>query len=90
MTKEEAAAIKSCFILKSRIENDEKQMAVLMEKCGIIIAENVEAELLTSEENIKDARQEIQQKDKAYNDLKLRLQDTQGQTLQELMSDLNL
>ena len=52
-------------------------MAVLMEKCGIIIAENVEAELLTSEENIKDARQEIQQKDKAYNDLKLRLGDTQ-------------
>lgn len=48
-----------------------------MEKCGIIIAENVEAELLTSEENIKDARQEIQQKDKAYNDLKLRLGDTQ-------------
>lgn len=48
-----------------------------MEKCGIIIAENVEAELLTSEENIKDARQEIQQKDKAYNDLKRRLGDTQ-------------
>ena len=77
MIKEEAAAQSLVSFLKSRIENDEKQMAVLMEKCGIIIAENVEAELLTSEENIKDARQEIQQKDKAYNDLKLRLGDTQ-------------
>lgn len=77
LTKEEAAAQSLVSFLKSRIENDEKQMAVLMEKCGIIIAENVEAELLTSEENIKDARQEIQQKDKAYNDLKLRLGDTQ-------------
>ena len=67
LTKEEAAAQSLVSFLKSRIENDEKQMAVLMEKCGIIIAENVEAELLTSEENIKDARQEIQQKDKAYN-----------------------
>ena len=76
-TKEEAAAQSLVSFLKSRIENDEKQMAVLMEKCGIIIAENVEAELLTSEENIKEARQEIQQKDKAYNDLKLRLGDTQ-------------
>ena len=77
LTKEEAAAQSLVSFLKSRIENDEKQMAVLMEKCGIIIAENVEAELLTSEENIKDARQEIQQKDNAYNDLKLRLGDTQ-------------
>ena len=77
LTKEEAAAQSLVSFLKSRIENDEKQMAVLMEKCGIIIAENVEAELLTSEENIKEARQEIQQKDKAYNDLKLRLGDTQ-------------
>lgn len=77
LTKEEAAAQSLVSFLKSRIENDEKQMAVLMEKCGIIIAENVEAELLTSEENIKDARQEIQQKDKAYNDLKRRLGDTQ-------------